>query len=367
MFARHLLIVVAALGATLVAAAPAQTAPGADRFVSGATVQVESAVTGDLVGVAGDIEVGADVTGDAMVAGGSVRVRGPVGGDLYAAGGNVLVAGAVGGNARIAGGSAELGSQGSVAGDLSIAGGDVEIRGPVKGDVHAAGGTVLIDSAVGGDVAVLSGDLELGPNARIAGQLRYTGPEMQRHPDAQVAGAVRHETRGERHRIERNERHSSSGGGWFWTVGLIALAALLAAAFPAMTRRFGTELRTHPGLAFAFGFAALVLVPIFALLLVITIIGAPLALVVVLLYFLLLLVGYAAVAVVVGDAVLARFKAEAAPLLGWRVGAAMLAMLAIAVLGRIPFVGGIVVFAVLLAGIGAIVMSLRPVSAAPVS
>ena len=50
--------------------------------------------------------------------------------------------------------------------------------------------------------------------------------------------------------------------------------------------------------------------------------------------------------------------------MGWRVGAAVLAMLALALLGRIPFLGGLVIFAALLAGIGAIMISLRPRAAA---
>ena len=105
--------------------------------------------------------------------------------------------------------------------------------------------------------------------------------------------------------------------------------------------------------------------PIFAILLMVTIIGLPLALIVVLLYLLLLLVGYVAIAVVMGDLALNKYKAEMATQLGWRVGAAVLAMLALAVLGRIPFLGGLVVFAALLAGIGAIMLSLRPRTAAP--
>lgn len=369
---KPMLIAAVALAASLAAAqtppAP-EKAPTGDRFVAGGSVRHDTPVDGDLVGIGGDVEVAAAVKGDVVALGGDVRVRAPVGSDVYAAGGTVTIESSVGGDARIAGGNAEVSGSGSIAGNLSVAGGDVMILGPVKGSVHAAGGNVLIDSEVGGDVSTGAGTLELGPNARIAGKLKYKGPDdIRMHPDAKVAGGIvksevrTHEAR--RHVEPRHERGFSLGG-WLWTLGLIGLAALLAAAFPAATRRLGGELRDNTLLVFVMGFVALVAVPVLAMLLMITIIGLPIALILMLLYFLLLLVGYVAIAVVMGDIALNKYKAEMAPQLGWRVGAAVLAMLALALLGRIPFLGGLVVFAALLAGIGAIVMAVRPRAAAP--
>jgi cytoskeletal protein CcmA (bactofilin family) len=371
MFMKPLLIAAVALAATLASAQPTPTKEATgDRFIAGGTVRHDTPVDGDLIGVGGDVELNAAVKGDVVVMGGDVRLRAPVGSDVYAAGGTVTIESSVGGNARIAGGNAEVTGTGSVTGNLSIAGGDVMILGPVKGNVHAAGGNVLIDSEIGGDVSTGAGTLELGPNARITGKLKYTGPDdIRRHPDAQVSGGIVKKevrTRETRRHVETvTHDRSFSLGGWLWTLGLIGLAALLAAAFPAATKRLGGELRENTGLVFLLGFCALVGLPIFAILLMVTIIGLPLALIVVLLYFLLLLLGYVAIAVVMGDLALNRYKSEMAARLGWRVGAAVLAMLALAVLGRIPFLGGLVVFAALLAGIGAIMLSLRPRAAAP--
>ena len=359
---------VALLASAQTSPAPEAPATG-DRFILGGSVRHDTPVDGDLIGIGGDVEVTAAVKGDVVVMGGDVRLRAPVGSDVYAAGGTVNIESSVGGDARVAGGNVEVTGAGGVTGNLSVAGGDVVILGPVKGHVHAAGGNVLIDSAIGGDVSTGAGTLELGPNARIAGKLKHKGPEMRRHPDAQVAGGIENKEvrpRETRRHVETVTRERSFPlGGLLWTLGLIGLAALLAAAFPAATKRLGGELRENTGLVFLLGFCALVGLPIFAILLMVTIIGLPLALIVVLLYLLLLLVGYVAIAVVMGDLALNRYKSEMAARVGWRVGAAVLAMLALAVLGRIPFLGGLVVFAALLAGIGAIMLSLRPRTAAP--
>ena len=328
-----------------------------DRFVAGGTVRQAAPVGGDLFGMAGTFDLAASVRGDAVLAGGDVRVRDTVGRDLYAGGGNVRVDGAVAGNAHLAGGNVEVSSQGRIGGDLYAAGGSIEIRGPVDGNVDAAGGDVVIDSAIAGDVRFAGGAIELGPNARIGGRLVHRGPDnIRRDPGAQVAGGVE---RGKSTRVRSRHDAGHGAAGWFWTLGLIALAGLIAGVFPAGSRRLGEGLRGEPALALAFGFVALVCVPVAAVILMITIIGIPLALAVLLLYFLILIVGYAVIAVVIGDTALTRLRSRDAARVGWRVAAAMLAMLALAIVGRIPFVGSLIVFAALLAGVGAIVMAIR--------
>ena len=342
---------------------PASTAVEAgDRIVGGGSVRQTRAVDGDLIGIAGEFELAAPVEGKALLAGGNVRVTQRVEGDLFAAGGNVLIGAEVRGHARAAGGNVELASDGSVGGDLSVAGGDVEIRGPVAGTLHVGAGNAFIDSAIGGDVRAASGDLKLGPNARIAGRLIHRGANLTRDPAAIVVGGVVSRPREARAHRTLEPLHGSR---WWWTLGFVVLAAILAAAFPAEVRRIGGQLRAHPGLSLFAGFVALVCVPAAALILMITIIGLPVALIVLLLYFVLLLVGYAAAGVMLGDAALQRFRAADAARVGYRIGAATAAMLALALVAKVPFLGGLVVLAAIVLGMGAIVMSVvRPAAPA---
>jgi hypothetical protein len=67
-----------------------------------------------------------------------------------------------------------------------------------------------------------------------------------------------------------------------------------------------------------------------------------------------------------GDAALQRFRAQDAAHLGYRIGAATLAMLLLALIAKVPVIGGFVMLAAILAGMGAIVMSVaRPPAPAP--
>jgi hypothetical protein len=330
-----------------------------DRFVAGGSVRQSEPVGGDLFSFGGEVELRAGVAGDAVLGGGDVRVRDRVTQDLYAGGGNVRVEAAVGRNARLAGGNVEVAPSASIGGNLSIGAGSVEIRGPVGSHVQVAAGDVLIDAPIAGDVTVAAGELELGPNARIGGRLVHRGPgKIKQDPAAQVAGGVERKPHVRTSR-ERGVSHAAGVGGWLWSLGLIALAGFIAGVFPTGSRNMGEGLRQDPGIGLLLGFIALVCVPIAAVILAITIIGIPLSLAVLLLYFLMLIVGYAAVGVVIGDAALARLRSQDAARAGWRVGAAMAAMLALALLTRIPYLGGLVAFVALLAGVGAIVLALK--------
>ena len=329
-----------------------------DRFTAGGSVRQSRPVEGDLFAFGGEVDVLAAVSGDTVLAGGDVRVREAVKQDLYAAGGNVRVEAAVGRSARLAGGNVELAPTGSIGRNLAIAAGTAEIRGPVGGSIEIVGGDVLIDSPVAGDVRVAGGQLQLGPNARIAGKLVHRGADVTRDPAAQVAGGLER-GKAARWHAEGGRRGGSGIGGWLWSLGLIALAGVIAGVFPVGSRRMGEQLRGDPGIGLLLGFIALVCIPIAAVVLAVTIIGIPLALAVLLLYFLMLIVGYAAVGVIVGDAALQKLRSQDAARLGWRVGAAMTAMLALALVTRIPFVGGLVTFAALLAGLGAVALVLR--------
>jgi cytoskeletal protein CcmA (bactofilin family) len=250
-----------------------------------------------------------------------------------------------------------------VAGNVRAAGARIVVKAPISGNFRAAAGQVVIDSSVGGNVTVAAGALELGPNARINGSLRFTGGSLEQDAGARVAGAI--EEVSERHPRWASFGHSGPGR-WIWTAGLMLLAAVIAAALPGASDRMAQELRARPWMPPVLGFIALTCIPVAALLVMITIIGIPIGILALLGYAMLLLVGYVCAAVVIGGMLLGRFKAESASLVGWRVGAAVAAMLAIALLARVPFIGGVVVLCALVIGVGLIfAAAFRQASAAP--
>lgn len=339
---------------------------GSDTFVFGGSVRIDQPVPGDLMAAGGNVDVDAPVSGDAMLVGGNLRVTAKVEQSVLAGGGRLILDAPIGRNLRVGGGQVEVGPMASVGGNVTVGGGQVTLRGPVKGSVTVGGGRVLIDAAVDGDVVSNAGRLTLGPNARLAGKLSYrSGEDLVRDPAAQVAGSVERlllPGRGASAQRERGwgEHARRAGPSWLWTLGLMAIAALLVGTLPVTSRRVTEDLRSRPGWSLLLGFVALVCLPVAALILLVSIVGIPLALLVVLLYLALLLVGYVAGAAALGQWALARARPDAAGRTAWRLVAAMAAVLLLALLGSVPFVGGLVTLAAVLAGIGAIALLFAP-------
>lgn len=336
---------------------------GDDHFAAGGRVRISQPVGGDLFAAGGSVDVSADVTGEAVLAGGQLRLDGSVGRSAYLAGGQVVVAGRVAHNLRVGGGRVELLPGSNIAGNLSVGGGSVRLDGRVQGYVQAAGGSVLINGTVDGDVVSTAGKVELGPNARIGGQLRYASrEEVVRDPAAQVASGVERMTMpggavaSSAAKMPARMEHAGRGIGFVWTAGLVLLAVALVALAPGFTARTSAELAARPGLALLLGFVALVCIPIAALVLTITLIGIPIALLVIAAYPALLLGGYVIGVIGIGQWLLRRFGGVRAAQRGWQLGAAALAVLLLAWLGLAPWLGGLLMFAVLLAGVGVMLL-----------
>lgn len=324
-----------------------------DHFSAGRSVEVDRPVAGDSIAAGAEVALSSNVSGDVILAGGEVRIDGEASQNVYAAGGRVVVDGAVGRNARIAGGRVDIGRRAQIAGNASIAAGRVNVAGNVKGYLQATGGRVYIDGAVGGDVEAAGGEVALGPNARVAGTLRYRSPDaLEQDPRAVVSGG-----------IERLAARGPTGPGrashwvvrWIWTIGLMVLAALLVTALPGFSARVSRRVSKRFPLSMLLAFVAIVCVPVAAIVLLATGIGAPLGILTALAYPGLLLVGYASAGVALGDAILRRAKSDHADVKRWRTAFAALGVLAISLAGWIPWVGGFVRLVALLVGVGALI------------
>ncbi|MGL5004894.1 MAG: polymer-forming cytoskeletal protein, partial [Casimicrobium sp.] len=290
--------------------------------------------------------------------GGDVAVNKKVTQSLYAVSGKLFVNDAIGRNARVAGGQIEFSPISEVTGNVSAAGGRVSLKGKINGNVQAAGGVVLIDAIIGGDVEATSGQVELGPNAKIAGKLRYASRDpIFRDPAAKVAGSVEtFEPAGGWPVPSNMERRMGRGGGWVWTIGLLLVATVLIALAPTFYSRVAETLRARAGTSLLIGFIALICVPALAILFLITVIGVPLALLIIAAYLMLLVVGYVTTGISIGDWLLKRAKGDQTSSTLWRIGGAIVGVSIVSLLARIPWVGGWVVLIALLVGLGALTL-----------
>jgi hypothetical protein len=139
----------------------------------------------------------------------------------------------------------------------------------------------------------------------------------------------------------------------FLLLGLIAAAGVFILLFPNATRGAQQEVGASPWKSLGLGAAMLFTLPPIAILLMITIIGIPLAFALMALYPVLLLVGYLTTALYIGDRAASALKKDTTTSAWTRIGFVALALLALALIRLIPVVGGITFFAALLIGMGA--------------
>ncbi|HVZ46692.1 MAG TPA: polymer-forming cytoskeletal protein [Ramlibacter sp.] len=348
------------LGA-LVAGAGAAHA-GGDTFLAGGDVRSARPIEGDFMAFGGHVLIDEPVRGDAAIAGGAVEVRSAVGDDLAAAGGNVSIDAAVAGDLMAAGGNVTLSKQAVIGKNARIYAGDVVVDGRIEGDLKGSARKFTINGEVGGDVRVQAEDVELGPEAKIGGTLAYTSRnELKKAEGAAIGGGIARDAGSPRRTLREREPESPLA----WLVrsvvvylGLLACAALFMVLFPAFALRAAQRVRASPWLALAVGVAVLLAVPVAAVLMMITILGIPLALVTLAAYPVLLLAGF-----VLGVVFLARLLARAVrheDVEGYSqvMGYVAVALVGVVLLHLVPFAGGLLIALMSLAGLGALLLEL---------
>jgi len=195
--------------------------------------------------------------------------------------------------------------RGHVEEDAVAFGGNLDVYGTVEGDANAFGGNVILHpgSAVEGDVSAIGGNVVRESGARVEGSTESFGGNV----GSLVAGEVKKNLKKEFHKEDagdeaREESRRSTGLPWFIIkfAALFGLGFLGQLFFPNRMKELTAEIKAQPiksGMVGLLG--ALALIPI-SLVLMITIIGIPVAAAMWLMAMLVTVLGFTAVASEIG-------------------------------------------------------------------
>jgi len=338
---------------------PAGTTFDEDVYLAGGEALIAGTVTRDVIVASGELDVTGRIDGNLIAAAGNVDVRGPIGRSLRVAAGELRVAAPVGGDVVAASGDVTIEPGAVVAGDVVAAGGNVTIRGEVRGEVRVAGGELVIDGPVGGEVRAEADELRLGPNARLAAALFYDGNEPEMDQGATVAGPVEERDLGD----EVDPIPGPDlGGFWFGVFRLLAALVTGAAVvllLPRAAVAAADAIRARPGPAFLLGLGLLVVLPIALVVLMVTVVGIPLALVGWAVYAVALYLSQVFVGLAIGWLILARSRLGGDTGRGFNLLAMAIGVVVLGVLRLlpIPFFGGLVAVLTAIAGLGALALA----------
>lgn len=351
------LILVAAGGIGVAAAEDStQASIGDSRLTAGDVVVLEQPIDGNAFAAGSRVELRERVDRSAFLSGANVTMAGSVGRNLYAAGGEVRIEGEVEGKARAAGGKIRVLPEARIGGSAAFAGESIEVEGDVGSRLRAYGDTIVINGRVDGDVEVAGGNIRIGPDARITGRIEYrSGRDIDVDPAAQVAGGVT-ELQQERRWLRKLGHGAAIFGGVTISFGMVLIGALMILAMPRFSREAAATILKKPWQSAGLGVVMLLGVPFAIIVLLVTVIGIPLALLLVFGYVVLMLLGYLVAAMFVGDTALERLGREKVESPWWRVLFMFLALIVIAIVKQVPFIGGLAVMLLFIAGIGAFTM-----------
>ncbi|MDD5710898.1 MAG: hypothetical protein PHV43_02240 [Candidatus Colwellbacteria bacterium] len=246
-------------------------------YTAGGNVNISGNVEGDLITAGGNLTIAGDISEDLTVVGGTINVISNVGEDVRIAGGNINISGKIGGELVGAGGQVNILSSSAVQGDLNLNGGMVRVEAPVQGRAEINGGTVYLNTLVAGNLVVRGDEIALGPNADIKGNFTYySKSEASINASAQIAGETKF------NRIETPVgKGIETKSAVAVMAGLAALKILMTAitaiflvyVWKGWTKSFAKDVTNNFWGRALLGFAALILTPVAAVLLMITFIG----------------------------------------------------------------------------------------------
>jgi cytoskeletal protein CcmA (bactofilin family) len=335
-------------------AARVRVTSAGDLYAAGGNVEVTEPVRGDVFIAAGRVLLAQPVGGDAFIAGGNVRINDKLAEGLFAAGANVAIEGDIGRHARVVGGDVSIARGATVNGKATLAAAHVEVAGRVKKDLTIGADSARVNGRIDGSADISARHIEIGPDAVITGKLTYWSPqEATIDPAAKIGGGTDYRP------VTMPEGMHTAGivalimGKVFLLIGLMVMGSLLVLLFPNFTGTVEKAFSTSPGKSVAVGFGLLIGLPIIGVLFIITLLGIPLGLTVFFLYPMLLMLGYLTAAVFIGDRGMSYLRKGRALTTGTRIIGFIVALIALAFIGALPFIGGLIAFLLLVGGIGA--------------
>ena len=349
-----------------------------DLYVAAGEIDVRAPISGDLVVAGGEISVEDSVMQDILIAGGQLYLNGFVGDDIRAAGGRIKITNRITGDLVVFGGEINIQEDAIIDGDLRVFGGEVYIRGVIKGAIKSSGGKIYFRGTAEGDVELQAEELEIdgeikgrstlvAENIILGDQAKFYQEVEYWREDAEMDFGTSLVNTSARYDIELKEIGKDRGPfglafgplGLIYVLSILLILILLNFLFNRPLAQAGERLNQEPTRSLGYGAAYFIGLPILVVLLLVTVIGIPIALLFLALYAFSLLFGLSITSVVAAKAMKIKYNYK-----HW--GTWMLVLVSAGVfvvlklLTLIPFIGWLFYLIVLVVAFGAILVDLLP-------
>lgn len=335
------------------------------NFRFGESVYIGDDLTGDVYAAGGEVRIDGSIDGDLLVAGGQVTINGDVTQDLRVLAGSVIINGQVEKNVTIFGGEVSFGPNSLVKGSLVGGAGNTDLSGSILGGTWFGTGQAVLGSEHGDQVNLWAGSVKLLKNAQIEGDLNLQVAQEDSFDDQK--GVVKGNknvkvatTKEERQKFElETKRAAKSFGVAKEFIGLLMAAltgSVILYLFPKLSAKLSASISQDLLAMVGWGLIGLFIFPLIGILLVVTIIGIPLAGITLLLYLLALMIGRYFTQLALGKYLFDKYQ--------WGIADSsqkqfLVGLVLVSLVGLVPILGPIVKFVVSIIGLGSLVVWMK--------
>lgn len=251
-------------------------------YAAGNTIEIYGTVNGDLFLAGENITIDSEnINGDVFVAGNTITIKGKINGSVRVAGQQINILGTVRDNVLSFGQNLKFDPESTVDGHLTFWGRSLSLRGQINGRVEGGMDILSLSGVVGKDVDIyINSDgkenLKIEDEAFINGALHYKAwEEISINPNAVIKGGPFFEQMDKQ--IKKPWQTHNLKGLIFKFFGMLVVGMVLLYLWRKIFSKAYDKAYHKTVNTFFRGLLFLILVPIICLLLLITIIGIPLA------------------------------------------------------------------------------------------
>jgi len=326
-------------------------------YAAGGTITFLGKSAKDVWLAGGTILVSGDVIQDLTISGGNIDISNKVGDDLRAAGGNVTINSEIGGELILLGGQLIVSNSAKIAGDATIVGGNILAAGSFGRNLAINGGTIEIAGNVSGNVKVRSSQkLVISSSAVINGNLDYSSPKQAEiQSGAKIQGKTTFTEISKKAYPTESKHGLLAILGIFWLISFFTVLLTALVAWALLRRPIETAIKygaenfwpaTLRGLAIA------IILPIIAIIALVTIVGAMLGGLAILVYVLFAVLASVLASMMLGTFIWRLILKKKDFVADWR--SIIVGVVAMRVIQLIPVIGWIFSAIFFLASFGAV-------------
>ena len=313
------------------------------------SIDVAGTVKGDLIVIGDVVIISGNVEGNVIAGARRVEVTGTVGGSLLGVAHTVIISGRVGRNAIAAGDSMNVSRSGEIGGNTIIAGREAVIDGKTQRDLLTAAAIMDLRGEVGRNASLAVGQATVAGSSRVGGDLTA---RVGKEENVRVSeGAVITGQKNIRVNVPKQRPSPYLTVSFYvWqavrVLGLFITGLVVFRMIPSLMQS-GTASGSDWLKAGGVGFMTLVAVPVASIILAVTFIGFPIALITLILYLIACYLAKIVVAEFVGRSVMKNSGAVSL----------LVGLLLVILAVNLPWIGTLINFLLILLGLGAIALS----------